>query len=92
MDLVQGVFLLVFGLAGMVAGSLFPKRAVRGVCLGLVAFWIGWVAVDGVGYGGIWRFLSFVVHDGWTLTTIVSAWVDSRSRLAWERRARLVRN
>ncbi len=74
MALVQGVFLLVFGIAGGVAGSVFPQRAVRGVCLGLAAFWIGWVAVDGVGYGGIWRFLFWIYRDGWTLTAIVSAW------------------
>lgn len=91
MALVQGVFLLVFGLAGVVAGSVFPRRAVRGVCLGLVAFWIGWVAVDGVGYGGIWRFLFWIYRDGWTLTAIVSAWMSSRARLAWEGRGLLAR-
>lgn len=92
MDLVQGMFLLVFGIAGGLAGSVFPKRAVRGVCLGLVAFWIGWIAVEGVGYGGFWRFLFWIYRDGWAQTAIVSAWVGSRSRLAWKKRARLVRN
>lgn len=91
MDLVQGVFLLVFGIAGGVAGSVFPRRAVRGVCLDLIAFWIGWTAVDGVGYGGIWRHLFWICENGWTLTAIVSAWVGSRSRLSWKRRGRLAR-
>ena len=91
MALVQGVFLVVFGMAGFVAGSLFPRRATRGVCLGLVAFWIGWIAVDGVGYGGFWRFLFWIFRDGWTLTAIGAAWVGSRSRRAWGRRRRLAR-
>ena len=91
MALTQAMLLGNFALAGGVAGSLFPWRAVRGVCLGLIAFWIGWTAVDGVGYGGIWRHLFWICENGWTLTAIVSAWVGSRSRLAWKRRGRLAR-
>lgn len=84
--LVQGVFLTIFGLTGLVAGSVFPKRAVRGVCLGLIIFWIGWAGVEGIGYGGsVWRFLVRIYSDGWTLTAIIFAWLGSRSRLVWRR-------
>ena len=84
--LVKGVFLTNFGLSGLVAGSLFPKRAVRGACLGLALFWVGWAAVDGVG-------LQLLGADrlGWILMALVSAWLGSRSRLAWGRRRRLAR-
>ena len=86
MALVQGVVLTSFGMAGLVSGIVFPKRAVRGVCLGLVVFWIGWTAVDGVG-------LQLIGGDrlGWILAALASAWAGSRSRLAWKRRGRPAR-
>ncbi len=90
-DFTQAIFLTTFGLAGIVAGCLFPKRAVRGACLGLAFFWIGDVAVDGVGYGGLWRFLSFIFSNGWTLAAIISAWAGNRLRLTWGKRRRLAR-
>jgi len=98
MALTQAMLLANFGLAGGVAGCLFPKRAVRGVCLGLAVFWLGWIAVMGVGgvglwgRGGLWWFLSYWVYDSWTLTAIISAWVGSRARLAWTGRTRAARN
>ena len=91
MALTRGMFLASFGLAGLVAGSLFPKRAVRGACLGLALFWVGWAAVDGVGRGGVWSFLFYGDRAGWMLAAVVSAWAGSRSRLAWGRRRRAAR-
>ncbi|MDQ2800076.1 MAG: permease prefix domain 1-containing protein [Armatimonadota bacterium] len=89
MLLVRGLFLATFGLAGLVAGVFFPKRTVRGVCLGLVVFWIGWAAVEGMGYGGsLWRFLFRLYSDGWTQTAIFAAWAGSRSRMAWKGQGR----
>ena len=87
MALVQGVFLMTFGLSGFVAGSLFPKRAVRGALLGLAAFWLGWIAVMGVGYDGFWGLLTCGYMNGWTLAALASAWAGSRARRAWGRRA-----
>ena len=91
MSFVRGTFLATFGLAGLVAGGLFPKRAVRGACLGLVAFWIGWGAVDGLGRGGLWSCLFYGDQAAWMLTALGSAWAGSRGRLAWERRGRRAR-
>ena len=91
MTLVRGVVLANFGLAGLVAGSLFPKRAARGACLGLALFWVGWAAVDGIGRSGLWSFLFYGDRAGWMLATIVTAWAGSRSRRAWGRRRRLAR-
>lgn len=91
MDFTQAMFMATFGLAGLAAGTLFPKRAVRGACLGLALFWIGDVAVDGAGYGGVWRFLSFIFSNGWTLAAVISAWAGSRLRLTWGNRKRLAR-
>ena len=91
MALTRGMFLANFGLAGLVAGGLFPKRAVRGACLGLVVFWIGWAAVDGIGRGGLWSFLFYGDRAGWMLTAIFGAWAGSRFRLAWRGRGWLAR-
>jgi len=90
-DFTQAIFLTTFGLAGIVASCLFPKRAVRGACLGLALFWIGWAAVDGLGYGGVWRFLSFIFSNGWSLAAVISAWAGSRLRLTWGKNRRLTR-
>jgi len=90
-SLVRGTFLATFGLAGLVAGGLFPKQAVRGACLGLAAFWVGWGVVDGLGRGGLWSFLFYGDRAAWMLTALGSAWVGSRGRLAWERRGRRAR-
>ena len=91
MTLVRGVLLTNFGLAGLVSGIAFPKRAVQGACLGLAFFWAGWAAVDGIGRSGLWSFLFYGDRAGWMLAAIASAWVGSRSRLAWKGRGRLAR-
>ena len=70
-----------FGLAGGAAAVLFPKQAVRGACLGLAVYWIGWIVIMGTGYGGFWRFLSNWLFEIWTLSTIICAWAGSRWRL-----------
>jgi hypothetical protein len=92
MALTQAIFLTNYALAGGVAGLLSPKRAVTSACLGLAAFWLGWIAAMGVGHGGLWGFLSYWVFDSWTLSAVVSAWAVSRLHLAWKMRTRLVRN
>ena len=91
MALTQAIFLINYALAGGVAGLLSPKRAVPSACLGLAAFWLGWIAAMGVGRSGLWGFLSYWVYDSWTLSAVVSAWVVSRLHLAWKKRTRLAR-
>ena len=89
MALVQGLFLAEFGLAGAVAGALSPRRAVLAACLGLAGFWIGWAAVDGLGYGGIWPFLLSGYRVGWDVAAVLAAWAAGRWRGRSERRARV---
>lgn len=91
MALVRGMLLANFGLAGFVGGSLFPRCAVRGACLGLILYWIGWAAVDGIGRGGIWSFLFYGDRAVWMLSAVISAWMGSRARLAWTGQGRLAR-
>lgn len=90
-DSTQAMIMMIFGLAGIIAGCLFPKRAVRGACLGLAFFWVGSVAAFGLGYGGVWRLLSHIISDGWTLTAIIAAWAGSRLRPTWEKRRQQAR-
>lgn len=87
MDPTEVMIIMIFGLAGMAAGCLFPKRAVRGACLGLAFYQLGSLAVFGLGYGGVWRFLSLTF--GWSLAAIISAWAGSHLRLTWRKRRRL---
>ncbi len=89
MDSTEVMIIMIFGLAGIAAGCLFPKRAVRGACLGLALYQLGAVAVFGLASGGVWRFLSLTF--GWSLAAIISAWAGSRLRLTWGRRKRLAR-
>ena len=92
-DFVRGTFLLTFGIAGLFAGNLFPRRAMQGVCLGLAVFWIGWAFQSGVG-----QLLALTSVEGltrqergeWILSAVVSAWLGSRWRLAWNERKWLV--
>ncbi len=92
MDFTRALFLATFGLSGLAAGLFFPKRAVRGACLGLVLFWIGFAMVDGVGQ--LWSLTSVegLTHQGrggWILMAIASAWAGSRWRLTQGKRRRL---
>ena len=85
----QAIVLTNYALAGGLAGILFPKQGVRGACLGLVVFWIGWVAVMGLGRGGLSSFLTYWVFDSWTVTAIIAAWIGSRYQKARMSRVRL---
>ena len=94
MAFVQGTLLADFGLAGLAAGALFPKRALWGVCLGLALFWIGFALVDGVGQLQALVSVEGLTHQGrggWILAAIVSAWAGSRLRLTGGKCRRLAR-
>ena len=81
MGVTQLMLCFNFGLAGGLAAVLFPKQAVRGACLGLAVYWIGWIVIMGTGYGGFWSFFSNWPFAIWTLSTIAFAWAGSRWRL-----------
>ncbi len=90
MDFTQAMVMMMFGLAGLAAGSLFPQRAVGGVCLGLGLFWLGFAIVDGVGQLGALISADGLIHEGrggWMLSAVIAGWLGSRWR-TW-RTARL---
>ena len=92
-NFVRGTFLLTFGLAGLFAGSLFPKRAMQGVCLGLALFWIGWAFQAGIGQLQALISVEGLTHQErgeWILSAIASAWLGSRWRLAWNEQKRTI--
>ena len=92
MDFTRATFLLTFGLSGLAAGSLFPRQAVRGVCLGLALFWLGFAAVDGFGQLTMLMSLNGLVREErgeWMLSALVFAWTGSRARQTWNRRKRV---
>lgn len=72
MAMVQGTILLGFAAAGLISGSLFPQRAVLGVCLGLLVFLIGMAGTD-----GLWSVLGWD-RLGWVAAAVGSSWAGSR--------------
>ena len=90
----DGMFFATFGLAGIIAGHLFPKRAMRGVGLGLAFFWIGWANMNIFQSGWFHmnlRILSLNATDiGWILTALLAAWAGSRWRQAGRGRVQMV--
>ncbi len=83
MDFTQAMFMLMFGLAGLAAGGLFPRQAVRGACLGLGLFWLGFAAVDGIKQLTALVSLDGLIHQGrggWILSVLAFAWLGSRWR------------
>ena len=91
----DGMFFATFGLVGIIAGRLFPKRAMRGVGLGLAFFWIGWANMN-IFHSGWFhmnlRILSLNATDiGWILTALLAAWTGSRWRQARRGRVWMVR-
>lgn len=82
MALSEAMFLTAFGLAGVVAGSLSPKRAVRAACLGLTVFFVGWAVLDGKsGLPDNWE------RGAWVLAAVASAWATGRRRVKRARTA-----
>lgn len=88
LDDTEVMILMIFGLAGIVVGCLFPKRAIRGVCLGLAFYQLGSIAIFGLAPGGVWRFLSLTF--GWSLAAIIGAWAGSRLQLMWRTKRSLL--
>ena len=94
MDFTQAQFMTTFGLAGLTAGGLFPRRAVRGACLGLALFWLGFEAVDGIGQLRELISVDGLTHQGrggWIISAVIAAWLSSRWRLLWNKQARLAK-
>ncbi len=94
MDFTQAMFMLMFGLAGLAAGSVFPRRAMRGACLGLGLFWLGFAAIDGVGQLGALVSVDGLIHQGrggWVLSALLAAWLGSQWRMRGAKRSRLMR-
>jgi hypothetical protein len=83
---VQGMFLVDFGLAGLIAGTLFPKRAIWGVCLGMALTWLASTAMHSTAELRALTSMDGLIHQGrggWILMAIVSAWAASWLRLTW---------
>jgi len=91
MDFTQAMFMVMFGLAGLTAGLIFPRRALQGACLGLALFWLGFAAVDGVGQLGALVSADGLIHQGrgeWIISAVIAAWLGSRWRMRGAKRSR----